>query len=1479
MSKTNIEPDARQTRLRDWRDEPKTSGSRLRVKMLFVVVLVVLLAMFVVSIWRPLGSPQLSIQSMGPTSPSKSNSVSNIPAQAVALATLKAMSSFGQAMPTATVTPTLSLAAANQLAQSDSTNGPQLVHLAGTALVVDGHAILLSLSSDSTLQTSPLDVSELLGRLDGIQSPVIVMIDAIESVGDSIGRLPEMTAWQFAQCIDRDVSKLSDANVVVVTHHSQINHELANPSDHITPLTQAAISGFEANADINANGVVSVAEWLDVVSPERPDQDNERVPQSFSSIPRTRWKHFRLAPVQVVPETADTATPKVSADAITELPSVTEEAAVKDRQTNAHVVDVTAPTLAVALKMHADGIRTNGSDQCKDLRDELQKLLSADASETAANKWIERPIPSNATWDELVWTRSVMQQGAPWSLKQSLIKCRMLADQLETNPTVRQWFAPTLSQTQWVRLDAERSLLSPVRPDYLSHVREQTEKAVRSFTRLQQDAESIDRAHDLRDQIVGHLNALVAMPIHARSLKDDSVCQLLSEAVDLQGWLDAANSDSMHQGNAIIESIESRMASLLAALQTQKEHSAAAIQTVAVSRSSEGFVESTRTRIQRSTLAAKLELAETTGAFDVLTKLQKAAENASETLLNASTSEDEMVTAVDQYKQLVRGLKSNLNLSAQRNILATDLDAAKRGWSEILPVLVADTRDWAVDATHEEREQYTLANSRYQRLANWFGLPAMARVESDTVLDVTVQGSLSISDSVILDVAILSSSQTMNPGFLEIETDHGWLKVDKGGDSAITPVQRIAGETDYHSVIAQRATSQHSMLQRATSQHVTTTATKSSVGTATSMSQTTASIEIRRQTKASTQKPPEGAAINLRWITRNDIFRASVPVEMPLSPFVTARSTSGDSWVMHANRDRFAPLWIQPLDSSSTFVQVRLLGWSEPNLACPPTMKADQAKRWFATQTPPAELAIQSKLATSLGQWTKVMFPAAKLEPDAPPIAVASLWCEVTDLDNDRVQWIDLSPRVYRPDSLIQPRVAYDHNARKVDVSIKALTGVDESTHVRIELVDLQTHQIVAHGEQMLAPDSDVTKSFSSAACDGHPIGVRVLSDQWPSSFVFRLAGNRSEQLLKPSDDHAAVVIGAPLLADSSASQDASPVIVPKHAPSVSAEVWVDLTDSLFRYGTDVVTLGLDLNGDRYLQDEPTVSVTTPAAIEFAWAGVDPVGQPGLRSRVRPHQLAVPVGVVKNRRAPLIASLQRGEQLTWSNPITAVFDALPPKLSEVQIRSPLPAILGGPLDVRVTVDDEGLSEAASIRAAWATSGQQEFTTDVKPVPGQRLGDGSWAVILPTDKLASGTHTMLIQATDAAQNAGVIKTVAVELLTEAELLARRAAEVTVLQGQIAYVTRPVPGMKVALTLLKQEKPDNPDEKSVEQPSQTSNLPQEAMTDASGHFVFPAVKAGQYELKLDGLYRGDRYRKSVKVAVKPPQPTDLSTIRID
>ncbi|TWU56282.1 Ig-like domain-containing protein [Rubripirellula reticaptiva] len=1476
-----IERPSHDAKLKDWRSAQTGSRSLLREKIVLSAILFVVTGGFLIAVWRPLVTPQLCVISIGPKPSVESSDPSEISAQQMAIDSLQQFQTFARSMPTSRVVETHSLSDSKSfLGQDEIATQPRIIHVAGVASVVNDRPTLSPAESESGMRPESLDLLEMVRVLADADSPSIVLVDAIENQSDSVGRLPEITAWHFSRSIDREISQMQNAKVLVITHHTQVRRTLT-PADKnfVSPLTQLAIDGFGGAADANANGVISVAEWLDVVNPVADDGHQASVTHVFSTTLRSKWKHVALAPVQKSDAKSDAKpgqdgeTAVVAKDAETRPESTKHDTTLPEPDTH---YDVTAPTLAVAIEMMASGIGTNRSDKAAEVDSQLHSLLSADTAQTVAEKWMESPTITAAPWDEVTWMRTVMPVDVPWSLKQDLIQCRVLANRLAIDRVPREWFADAWQNLQWNRLDAERSLLSPVRSDNTTFVSEQVKASLRGYVKIQQDVTAINEAMQICADIHKNVNSLVVLPIHAQTPKDDGVCQLLRDTLDLQAWLDGRMGSNMNRCTALIQSIQKRRLRLAGGWARSDGSAGEAIEVMPVTGLDNSFIEKTRTRIARSSLAAQVLLAGDSRSQDVLLRLTRDSETAIAALSSSSYSEEEIISAVDKFKQSIDDLDldSQLSTTVVGAADASDADvrlARSLRWSWILHSLASDTRDLAADSTQTEREQLVKANSRYQRLALAMGLSTLPRLQSEYQFDVSVRGSMAMSDYVSVGVSVRSLSDSTLQGTLEVEFDGKWFQVDAVSDESTHLIQRMVGASAYQTVAAQRL------------EHPAPKLLPLSVPSAT--------MEIHRSANSNQASQHGNSAVNVRWITRDDVYRAVVPLKMPLADIAEATLDNGtDSalasvpngsaqWIMHANRDRFRHLWLKALTSQTQIVKVRLLAWAESPGELPPTMNKDQIQRWLSSQSVPFELAVHPGLPVNEVEPAKVTFLPAKLDPLAAPVTVASLWCEVTDEDCDAVQMIDLGPCVYRPAALIRPVVAFDHNLQRVDVSIQSLDGVDASTHVRVELFDVVSNRIMASGDMMVPPGTQANKSYSAAGCDGRAFGVRVLTDQWPSAFVFHVAGDRSEVAIAPSDTDASVTIRTP-------DSDSDQFIVPKGADVVDANVWVDLSDSKFRYGSDQLTLGIDLNGDRYLDEEPSVTVSTPTAIKFAWAGVNATGALGLHSQVEPHRLSVPVGLVKDRRAPLIASLQRGAQMIWSNALTGVFDAQAPKVKDVQFQSPLPSVLGKPVVVRVVVDDAGLSEAASIRAGWATAGQQEFTSDVKPLAGQRIGQGHWAIIAPTDALVSGTHTLLIQATDAAQNIGAVTTVAIEVRSEAEWITKQQSQSTAVRGKIAYVKLPVAGMKVALTRRTEskpdspnEKPDNPTGKAVEEPSQASNLPQEVLTDAGGNFVIPDVKAGEYELTLEGLYRGMKYAKSVRVAVKPPQPSNVSTIRID
>ncbi|QDT03962.1 hypothetical protein K227x_23480 [Rubripirellula lacrimiformis] len=1498
-------------KLKDWRTVQNRSRSSLRAKILVTTAMAAIIGVFLFAVWRPLITPQISVISIGPAQSPKSSDGSKLPAQIVAIQSLEAFQAFARSVPTSQVFPTQSFSDSTSLLdQDDVSKQPKIIHITGVASVVDDRPTLSPAESESGMRPATLDIADLIHRLAQSRSPSIILVDVIEDESDSISRLPEITAWHFSRCIDRQISQLHDAKVMVITHHSLVKPNLDDPTSRsvnlasgnlasgnlasgnlasgnlasgnsssgnsaaLSPLTQLAIEGFRPPADTNHDGIISVAEWSHVVCPVGGGKQATSATHSFSSTNRSTWKQVVLSPVQPIVPTAD-AKPSANSDnkpiAKTDAIATSEPAATPPIGEPKIQIDVTAPTLALATAMLADGLGTNSTEEAQQVIVQLRSLLNADAAESDAIKWAASPLIQSATWDEVVWTRLVLSCDVPWPLKQDLIKCRIIANELAIHQEPRQWFANDWQNLQWNRLDAERSLMSPVRGNNTRFVSDQTADALQGYRKMQQDVRSINQATQVCAKIVSNIPRLVASPIHARTPTDDSVCQLLHDTIELQSWLAAQTGSSIHHCTALIQSIQKRKQQYAVQWSETDDSWTADSSVSPLTGIDSGFIETTRTRIARSTLAAQVLLAGAPNSDASLAHLQRDSKLAIDALSSSSYSESQIISSVDQYRRSFSDLGWRTDKPNAETAAANARDAKNIRWSRILNALANDTCELAADSTLSERQQWTDANTRYQRIALAMGLSTPRRLQSDYQLDVTMRGSLALSDRISIEVAVKASSDLPSQGILEVEFDGDWLQVDMSSKDSTPLASRMVGDSAYQTVAAQRV--------------------KRSRSTPPSLATPSATIEVQRSAFLHQSSQHEDAAINVRWITDDDIYRTAIPLQLPLAdivamtlghdhPSVTASTAKGSSqWIMHANRDRHQHLWLQAMHPQTKSVKVRLLAWPEPTSQLPPTMNTVEKQRWFSSRTSPVELAVHPGLAVHTSEPTKIMFPAAKLDPLAPPIKVGSLWCEVTDDENDVVQMIDLSPRVYRPASLIQPQVSFDHDSQLVDVSIQAMDSVTDATQVHVEVFDLRNQRVIASGDMMVAPKSHVQKSYSAAGCDGHAFGVRVLTDQWPSAFVFHVAGDHSELGLSPSDANASVSIHIP-------SSNREPFVVPKSAKTVDAIVWVDISDEQFRYGSDQLTLGFDLNGDRYLVDEPSVAVTTPTAIEFIWAGVNPEGAAGLYSQVQPHPLSVPVGLVHNRRVPLIACLQRGDQTIWSNSLTAVFDSLPPKVKEVQIQSPLPSVLGKPVVVEVLIDDAGLSDAASIRAGWATAGQQEFTADVKPLVGQRVGDQHWAIIAPTAALAAGTHTLLVQATDAAGNLGIVKTIAMEIRSESEWIATRQSESTAVRGKIAFVTRPVAGMKVALTRKQipqpdssDEKQDNPSEKADEQASQTSNLTQEVLTDSAGNFVFPQVQAGDYELTLEGLYQGMKYVKSVRVAVKPPQPSNISTIRID
>jgi len=161
-----------------------------------------------------------------------------------------------------------------------------------------------------------------------------------------------------------------------------------------------------------------------------------------------------------------------------------------------------------------------------------------------------------------------------------------------------------------------------------------------------------------------------------------------------------------------------------------------------------------------------------------------------------------------------------------------------------------------------------------------------------------------------------------------------------------------------------------------------------------------------------------------------------------------------------------------------------------------------------------------------------------------------------------------------------------------------------------------------------------------------------------------------------------------------------------------------------------------------------------------------------------------------------------------------------------------------------------------------------------PVAGALRDDGRWAAKLPTAGLASGAYNILVRAIDRAGNAGQPIRATANLLTQAEVDAKKARDNSAdITGTVVYGTQPQAGVTVSLVADTGAPPPPAGKGKAEPPPPLAS----ATTDASGRFKFAKVAPGKYMLTATALVRNKNRRAEAPIAFQTPaevQPATLS-----
>ncbi len=482
-------------------------------------------------------------------------------------------------------------------------------------------------------------------------------------------------------------------------------------------------------------------------------------------------------------------------------------------------------------------------------------------------------------------------------------------------------------------------------------------------------------------------------------------------------------------------------------------------------------------------------------------------------------------------------------------------------------------------------------------------------------------------------------------------------------------------------------------------------------------------------------------------------------------------------------------------------------------------------------------------------------------------------------------QWFAIEPRVQQRVHDIAWQVSLDANHRTLSVDAKwqgdlsmmqKPIAVDVSIREKPNAYSLweALPQIASGTFHLPASPEGIHRVWSLGQCHASKAIVRIDVDHCPNSLIYEV-DLQSSGPLQPSQQLQAIGL------------EVSDATIQHTASHVDVMALPIITASAFHTASDRVTIGWDSNGDRNLENEETVKLSTPTSIQFQWNGIDPQGNVLVQSNVTHHTFSLPAHPSWNRHATLLASYRSGSQiLTFSGPSRA-FDRQPPRIQKIRFQ-PDPAtgvfapLLGKPITIEVEVEDSSLSGIASVEFGWALRGELEFQTSMAVLPGVARDPQHWVITVPTETLPAGSTPLLIRATDRAGNGSPTFVQNIELFSAQAWAAREASRTTMVHGTITFVKQPLDGIQVSIYPAPQEAKDPPPKSSPMIGSDTKDASQpiaSTKSNAAGEFVLSGIPSGNYVLRASGIVRGMRMQRDIPLQINVNIPPTKHFIRMD
>lgn len=384
--------------------------------------------------------------------------------------------------------------------------------------------------------------------------------------------------------------------------------------------------------------------------------------------------------------------------------------------------------------------------------------------------------------------------------------------------------------------------------------------------------------------------------------------------------------------------------------------------------------------------------------------------------------------------------------------------------------------------------------------------------------------------------------------------------------------------------------------------------------------------------------------------------------------------------------------------------------------------------------------------------------------------------------------------------------------------------------------------------EGQLTPEKRTLRLYSFVAKSNNRVEKLYLHvDEYPRAFVFNVpCGNVSEGVPESRNEMRIRVTSPKAGKGFLAPVDRIPVTFEVDAP-VGA----------FADSRDLVSLGLDADRDRELSEESTMTWVTDRQATVWVSEMGKTRSLRLVNKVEDFQVELPGANYRNLKVNLLARLQVGRKVVWSNPREIALDAAPPKIVSIQTTPTGAVAQDEKLSVRVVADDGQMSGVKAVKIGFFDQATEKFDEKLPQVDAKKNVDNSWSAELPLSSIPIGNRIGAVLATDQVGNQSVLKTFGIKVISK-EVKEKMTETVTV-QGTVRYYKSPQPNVPVLL-------------RSSQGKTYTANSADD------GTFRITEVPLGPYFLKAKSVIRNKPRIAELKLDLKSGQKSSRLDVEL-